>query len=138
MSTANEALSRRFFDEVCNGRDLDVADEIIAADFVSHIPQSPPAEGPDGVKASVAVYQDALDGQWDVQEMHSSGDRVFTRWVGRGTHVGEINGIPPTGRTIAVEALTMHRVADGKIAEDWTVWDALGLLEQIGAIPAPA
>jgi ketosteroid isomerase-like protein len=108
MSSANEALSRRFFDELCNGRALDVADEIIAADFVSHIPQSPPAEGPDGVKASVAIYQDALDGHWDVQEMYCAGDRVFTRWIGRGTHVGEINAVAPTGNAIAVEALTMH------------------------------
>ncbi|MDX6677769.1 MAG: hypothetical protein QOE31_1821 [Solirubrobacteraceae bacterium] len=59
MATANEDLSRRFFDEVCNQRRLDVADEIIAADFVSHIPQSPPAEGLDGLKAAVAVYQEA-------------------------------------------------------------------------------
>jgi ketosteroid isomerase-like protein len=137
MSAENEALVRRFFDEVCNARDLDVADEIIAADYVSHIPQTPPGEGPEGVKAAVAIYQDALEGHWDVQEMHSAGDRVFTRWVGRGTHVGEINGIAPTGATIAVEALSVHRVADGLIAEDWTVWDALGLLQQIGAVPAP-
>jgi len=137
MSAENEALVRRFFDEVCNARDLDVADEIIAADYVSHIPQTPPGEGPEGVKAAIAIYQDALEGHWDVQEMHSAGDRVFTRWVGRGTHVGEINGIAPTGATIAVEALSMHRVADGLIAEDWTVWDALGLLQQIGAVPAP-
>jgi len=137
MSAENEALVRRFFDEVCNARDLDVADEIIAADYVSHIPQTPPGEGPEGVKAAIAIYQDALEGHWDVQEMHSAGDRVFTRWVGRGTHVGEINGIAPTGATIAVEALSVHRVADGLIAEDWTVWDALGLLQQIGAVPAP-
>lgn len=137
MSAENEALVRRFFDEVCNARDLDVADEIIAADYVSHIPQSPPGEGPEGVKATVAIYQDALEGHWDVQEVHSAGDRVFTRWIGRGTHVGEINGLAPTGAKIAVEALSVHRVADGLIAEDWTVWDALGLLQQIGAVPAP-
>jgi predicted ester cyclase len=136
MATANEDLSRRFFEEVCNQRRLDVADEIIAADFVSHIPQSPPAEGPDGVKAAVAVYQEALDGRWDVQEMHSVDDYVFTRWIGRGTHVGEINGIAPTGNAIEVQALTTHRIAGGRIAEDWTVWDALGLLQQIGAFPA--
>lgn len=136
MSTENEALVRRFFDEVCNARDADVAYEIIAPDFVSHIPQSPPAEGPDGAVATISIYQQALEGRWDVQEMYSAGDRVFTRWVGRGTHVGELNGIDPTGATIAVEALSMHRVADGRIAEDWTVWDALGLLQQIGAVPA--
>lgn len=138
MSAENEALVRRFFDEVCNGRNLDVADEIIAADYLSHTPQSPPASGPEGVKALVAVYQDALDGQWDVQEMFSADDRVFTRWIGRGTHNGELMGIAPTGNAITVEALSVHRIDDGKIAEDWTVWDAMGLLQQIGALPAAA
>jgi steroid delta-isomerase-like uncharacterized protein len=86
----------------------------------------------------VGVYQQALDGHWDVQEMFSTGDRVVTRWIGRGTHRGELMGLEPTGNTIAVEAISVHRIADGKIAEDWTVWDALGLLQQLGAVPAPA
>src|ERR1700740_1278951 len=138
MSQDNEQLARRFFEELCNGRRAAVADEIVAQDYVSHGPHAPPAEGPDGVKARVAVYQDALDGHWDVQEMFSSGDRVTTRWIGRGTHNGELMGVAPTGRSIAVEALTVFRIADGKIAEEWTVWDALGFLQQVGAVPAPA
>ena len=86
----------------------------------------------------MAVYQDALDGYWDVQEIFSAGDRVVARWIGRGTHNGELMGVAPTGRTIAVEAQSIFRVADGKIAEEWTVWDALGLLQQVGAAPVPA
>jgi hypothetical protein len=86
MSAENEALARRFFEEFCNGRDAAVADEIIAPDYVSHGPQAPPAVGPDGVRDRVAVYQDALDGHWDVQEIHSMGDRVVVRWIGSGTH----------------------------------------------------
>jgi ketosteroid isomerase-like protein len=138
MSEQNVALVGRFFDEVCNGRKADVADEIIAADYVSHGPQAPPAEGPDGVKARVGVYQESLDGRWDVQEMVSTGDRVVTRWIGSGTHNGELMGVEPTGRPIEVEAISIFRIADGKIAEEWTVWDALGLLQQVGAVPAPA
>jgi steroid delta-isomerase-like uncharacterized protein len=138
MSADDEALVRRFFEELCNGRRTEVADELISADYVSHGPQAPPAEGPDGVKARVAVYQDALDGHWDVQELHSSGDRVTARWVGSGTHKGELMGLQPTGRPIAVEAISVFRIADGQIAEEWTVWDALGLLQQVGAAPAPA
>ena len=138
MSVENEALARRFFEELCNGRDIAVADEIVAADYVSHGPQAPPAEGPDGVKARVAVYQDALDGYWDVQEVQSTGDRVVVRWIGRGTHNGELMGVSPTGAEIAVEAITILRIADGKIAEEWTVWDALGLLQQVGAVPLAA
>jgi hypothetical protein len=85
MSTENEALVRRFFEEFCNGRRAEVADEIVASDFVSHGPQAPPAEGPDGVKARVGLYQDSVDGHWDVQEIFSTADRVVSRWIGRGT-----------------------------------------------------
>jgi steroid delta-isomerase-like uncharacterized protein len=138
MSADNEVLARRFFDELCNARDDSVADEIIAADYVAHGPQAPPAEGPEGVKARISVYQDALDGYWDVQEIHSAGDRVVVRWIGRGNHVGELMGVPATGANVAVDAITILRIADEKIAEEWTVWDALGLLQQVGAMPAPA
>jgi steroid delta-isomerase-like uncharacterized protein len=134
----NEELARRFFEELCNARNGAVADELVAADYVSHGPQAPPAEGPDGVRARVAVYQDALEGHWDVQEITSAGDRVTVRWIGRGVHSGELMGVPPTGASIAVEAITIFRIAGGKIAEEWTVWDALGLLQQIGAVPQPA
>jgi SnoaL-like polyketide cyclase len=138
MSAENEAIARRFFEQLCNARDASVADEIVAAEYVSHGPQAPPAEGPEGVKARIAVYQDALDGFWDVQEIFTAGDRVAVRWIGRGTHVGELMGIPPTGATVAVEAITLLRVADSLIVEEWTVWDALGLLQQVGAVPLPA
>lgn len=139
MSVENEALARRFFEELCNQRNDAVAEEIVSGDYVSHGPQAPPAEGPDGVRARVAVYQDALEGCWDLQEVLSAGeDRVVVRWIGRGTHTGELMGIPATGASIACDAMTIFRIADGKIAEEWTVWDALGLLQQVGAVPAPA
>jgi steroid delta-isomerase-like uncharacterized protein len=138
MSTENEELVRRFFEEFCNGRRADVADEIVASDFVSHGPQAPPAEGPDGVKARVGLYQESVDGHWNVKEVFSSGDRVVALWTGTGTHQGELMGVPPTGKSIDVEAISVFRIADGQIAEEWTVWDALGLLQQVGAVPAPA
>jgi steroid delta-isomerase-like uncharacterized protein len=138
MSADNETLARRFFEELCNGRNDAVADEVVAADYVAHGPQAPPAEGPEGVKERIAVYQDALDGHWDVQEIHSAGDRVVVRWIGRGTHNGELMGVPPPGQTVAVDAITIFRIAGEKIAEEWTVWDALGLLQQVGAVPLPA
>ena len=138
MSEQNEALVRRFFDEFCNGRNAAIADELITADYVSHGPQAPPAEGPDGVKARVGLYQDSVDGRWNVQELLSVGDRVVARWTGTGTHRGELMGVEPTGKPIEVDAISVFRIADGKIAEEWTVWDALGLLQQVGAVPVPA
>jgi ketosteroid isomerase-like protein len=134
----NEALVRRFFAEFCNGGRAEVADVIVSADFVSHGPQAPPAEGPEGVKARVGLYQEAVAGQWDVQEVFSAGDRVVARWIGRGKHEGELMGLEPTGKPIEVDAISVFRIADGKIAEEWTVWDALGLMQQVGAVPAPA
>ena len=46
-------------------------------------------------------------------------------------------GVAPTGKAISVEAISVFRIANGKIAEEWTVWDALGLLQQVGAVPTP-
>ncbi len=139
MSAESEALARRYFEELCNGRQLDVADEIIAADHVYHDNQSPPtAPGPDAIKETVAIYQDTLDGHWNVREIFSAGDRVVTRWTGTGTHRAELLGVRPTGNDISVEAITIMRIADGKIAENWTTWEALALAQQIGAVPTPA
>ena len=129
---------QRFFEELCNQRNGAVADEIVSADYVSHGPQASPAEGPDGVRVRIAVYQNAPEGHWDVQEILSAGeDRVVVRWIGRGTHTGELMGARATGASIACDATTIFRIADGKIAEEWTVWDALGLLQQGGAVPCP-
>jgi steroid delta-isomerase-like uncharacterized protein len=137
MSAESEAVVRRFFVDFCNGRRSDVADEVIAEDYVSHGPQAPPAEGRDGVRERVGLYQDAVDGHWEVQDIFSVGDRVAVRWTGTGTHRGELMGLDPTGRPIAVDAISLFRIEDGKIAEEWTVWDALGLLQQVGAVPSP-
>ena len=60
----------------------------------------------------------------------------MVRWTGSGTHVAEVNGVPPTGNSIRVDAITIHRMQDGKIAETWEVWDTLGFLQQIGVVPA--
>ena len=111
MSAENEALVRRFFEEFCNGRRAEVADEIIAPDYVSYGPQAPPAIGPDEVKARVGLYQDTLDGHWDVQDVFSVGDRVAVRWIGRGTHHGELMGVAPTGESIAIDAISLFRIA---------------------------
>jgi steroid delta-isomerase-like uncharacterized protein len=138
MPSENETLVRRFFEEFCNQRRSSVAEELIADDYVSHGPQAPPADGPDGVRERVGLYQEAVDGHWNVEEMFSAGDRVIARWTGTGTHRGELMGVEPTGQPIRVDAISIFRISNGKIAEEWTVWDALGLLQQVGAVPVPA
>ena len=135
MSAADEAVVRRFYEEMNNGRRNELASELFTADHVMHDPQVPTGVGPAGMAETVAVYQVGVDGHWGIEEMFSAGDRVVVRWTGSGTHVGEVNGIPPTGNKIRVDAITIHRMSDGKIAETWEVWDTLGFLQQLGVVP---
>ena len=72
-----------------------------------------------------------------IEAQVSEGDLVVTRWKASGTHQGELFGIAPTGKQATVTGISLTRVSGGKIAEDWTNWDTLGLLQQLGAVPAP-
>ena len=137
MPAPEEALARRFFEEMCNGRRLDIAGEILAPGHQYHDPNSPPAVGPQAMAETVAVYQNGVEGHWEIHDVFSSGDRVCVRWTGTGTHSGDVMGIPPTGAHVEVEALTVLRIENGRIAENWTVWDTLAFLRQIGVVPSP-
>ena len=84
-------------------------------------------------------YIDAFsDARITVDDQIAEGDKVATRWTGRGTHTGEIAGISATGKDVTVTGLTISRLEGGLIAEEWTTWDTLGMLVQLGAVPAPA
>jgi steroid delta-isomerase-like uncharacterized protein len=136
MSSSDEVVVRRFFEEMCNERKNDLASELFTADHQFHDPQIAAENGPAGVAAAVSVYQEGVDGHWTIEDLFSAGDRVVVRWTGSGTHVGEVSGIPPTGKPIRVDVISIHRMADGKIAETWEVWDTLGFLQQLGVVPA--
>jgi steroid delta-isomerase-like uncharacterized protein len=134
MSAENEALVRRYVEEVYDQRKLEVIDEIFSGDFTLHDPDLPGgAQGPEGITRVVETFVDAFpDLQVTLDDELSSGDKVVTRWTSRGTHQGELMGIAPTGRPIEVTAVGIWRVADGKIAEAWLVFDALGMMQQLG------
>jgi steroid delta-isomerase-like uncharacterized protein len=136
MGASEEAVARRFYEEMNNGRKLDLAEDLFTPDHVMHDPQVPCGPGPAGIAEVVRTYQEGVDGHWEIEEIFSAGDRVVVRWTGTGTHNGELNGIPATGRPLRVDAITIHRMADNRIAETWEVWDTLGLLQQIGVVPA--
>jgi steroid delta-isomerase-like uncharacterized protein len=136
MSTENEAVVRRFYEEMCNERKNDIAPELFTADYVLHDPQVPARPGPEGMAEVVSMYQENVEGHWEIEEIFSSGDRVTVRWTGSGKHVGEVNGIPPTGKDVKVDAISIFRMDGGKIAEHWEVWDTLGFLQQLGVVPA--
>jgi steroid delta-isomerase-like uncharacterized protein len=126
----------RFYDEMNNGRNNDLAGQLFTADHQMHDPQVPAADGPDGMVAAVSTYQTAVNGHWEINDIFSSDDKVVVRWTGTGEHVAELNGIAPTGKKVDVSAISIHRMQDGKIAETWEVWDTLGFLQQLGVIPA--
>jgi steroid delta-isomerase-like uncharacterized protein len=135
MSSTDESVVRRFYEEMCNGRQNGLAPELFTADHELHDPQIPAGNGPQGVADTVSTYQEGVDGHWQIEDLFSGGDRVVVRWTGSGTHVGEVNGIPPTNKKIRVDAISIHRMQDGKIAETWEVWDTLGFLQQLGVVP---
>ncbi len=136
MTIADETVVRRFYEEMNNGRRNDLAPELFTADHKMHDPQVPAADGPEGMAATVSTYQTGVDGHWTINDIFSTDDKVVVRWTGTGQHNAELNGIPPTGKKIDVSAICIHRMAGGKIAETWEVWDTLGFLQQLGVIPA--
>jgi predicted ester cyclase len=133
MSIADEAVVRRFYEEMCTGRHNEIAGELFTADYQLHDPQVKAGDGPEGMVEVVRQYQEGVDGHWKIEDLFSSGDKVVARWTGSGRHVGDLNGMPPTGAVVSrVEAVSVHRMEGGKIAEIWQVWDTLGLLQQLG------
>jgi steroid delta-isomerase-like uncharacterized protein len=133
----NKAVVRRWFEELFNAGNLEVADEIIAADHVNHDPTLPDIPtGPEGQKQVVNLYRGAFtNAHISVEDQLAEGDRVATRWTGSGTHQGEFMGVAPTGNQVTITGITIYRVSGGKIAESWTNYDALGMMQQIGAVP---
>jgi steroid delta-isomerase-like uncharacterized protein len=134
----NQELVRRFFEEMCNQRKLAIANELFSADHVLHDPQIPEAgPGPEGMKQVIATYQTAYpDAYWKVEHTLVADNYVITRWTGSGTHEKELNGIPPTGKSVKVQGIWIHRIENNRIAESWDVWDTLGMLQQLGVVPA--
>src|SRR4029077_4621298 len=111
---ADVDVVRRFYEEFCNGRRLDIADEILTADHRYHDPNVPAGVGPAAMAEVVAAYQNGVEGHWAVQDIYAGGDRGHAAWLGSGTHTGEINGIPPTGKKVEVQAISVHRMQGGK------------------------
>jgi steroid delta-isomerase-like uncharacterized protein len=134
----NKSLVRRVYEEIINKGNLNLADEAFASDYVYRSPGSPELRGPEGFKQLVTMYRNAFpDLHLDLDNLIAEGDTVVSRWTGRGTHNGELMGIPPTGKQVTVTGVVISRFAGGKAVEDWELIDSLGMLQQLGAIPAP-
>lgn len=135
----DKRLVERFFDEIFNQRDEAAAAELLADEFVAHHPAFPDGiRGVPGIMGTVAMFRGGMsDLHYVVDDLVAEDDRVACRWTATGTHDGEFMGVPATGRTVGVVGCDIFRVADGQLAEAWVVSDLLGLLQQIGGVPAP-
>ena len=137
---ANCALVRRFIDEIFNAGQFDGVAEILTADYVHHDPTTQEfGSGIEGFKRLIGYYRDAFpDLTITLDDQFGGGDRVVDRWTGQGTHQGELMGIPGTGRPVSAMGISIHRIVDGRIAETWNVYDAAGMLRQLGVISGMA
>ncbi len=132
----NSALVRRFIEEIFNQGNLEVAEEILAPDYQHHDPTTGQfGSGIEGFKQMISLYRQAFDLQIVLEDQVAAEDKVVDRWTGHGTHQGEFMGMAPTGRKITATGISIHRIADGKIAETWNNYDALGIFQQLGIIP---
>jgi predicted ester cyclase len=120
----NKAFIRRYF-EALSGKDKPAA---VVNRYVSD----------EELKHHIALYKAAFPSyQLIAEDMIAEGDKVVVRSTFRGTHKGDLMGIPPTGKQVTMPLILIYRIAEDKIVEHWMQADALGLLQQLGAIPAP-
>jgi steroid delta-isomerase-like uncharacterized protein len=138
MSTEeNKAIVRRFLEELVSTGDPALADELLASNYVLHFGGNPPMDG-QGFRQFLGMFRSAFpDLRVTVEDEIAEGDKVATRFTWRGTHRGPFQGIAPTGKHVTGSGIAIYRVTNGKIAEDIVQEDTLGLLQQLGAIPAP-
>jgi steroid delta-isomerase-like uncharacterized protein len=133
----NKALVRRFF-VAFNAGDLDSALEILAPNAVVHNAGAPDPLDLDGFRNMAAMFLAAFpDGNHSIDDIVGERDKVVTRMTYRGTHTGDLMGIPPTGRKVTVSAMTIDHIVNGKVAETWRLFDQMSMMQQLGLIPAP-
>ena len=139
MSTEdNKAAVRRFYEEVINKKNLAAIDEFIDPHGIDHaLPPGMPG-GIEGSKQFIGMYLTAFpDLHFTVEDMIAEGDRVVSRLTTRGTHKGALMGIPPTGKQVTITGIDINRIVGGKSVEHWLEMDTMGMMQQIGVIPAP-
>jgi steroid delta-isomerase-like uncharacterized protein len=140
MSEANKAVVLRLVEDVFNERRFELVDEVLAEDFVNHNP--PPVPGIDagrsGFRTILEYFAHAFpDSRAEAVRVLADGGFVVLHDLVRGTHREEFMGVPATGKQVVAEFIHIFRVQDGKLAERWGLLDAMSLMQQLGALPAP-
>ena len=137
MTDARQIV-RRLTEAAWNESDLGVIDELLDPEYVGSDPAVGTLRGPEAFKGFVQAYRAAFpDLTLAIQEIVTEGDAVAVRWTMRGTHEGELSGIPPTGKQTVVTGITIGHVKNGRVVSAYTSRDTLGLLQQLGVVQAP-
>ncbi len=137
MSEENKAIVKGFFEELFNKHSLDSIDKFLSADYVEHMapPGTPPGVGI--FKQLFGMYLNAFpDLHTAFDDVIAEGDKVVVRSTTGGTHTAEFMGMAPTGRQFEISEIHIVRVSDGKIVEHWGSLDDMGMMQQLGFIPA--
>jgi steroid delta-isomerase-like uncharacterized protein len=132
----NKALVRRFYDEFFNKGNLGIVHELHTLDYQHHDPNAPdPGGGAKGYIKRNSVFLNAFpDRKLTFEDQVAEGDKVATRITMRATQTGDLPSIPATGKPVTIESMHICRISNGQIAEEWELFDALGMLTQLGVV----
>jgi len=132
MIKANKAIIRRLFEECLNQHDVDRYFQL-HGDVVYYAPAIGVLRGEAHRQLLTSVFAAFPDSHWIVEHQIAEGDLVVTRWTFSGTHMGTFMGMAPTGNPVSIHGISIDRIADGKIVEEWEEWDTLGFTQQLSA-----
>ena len=138
MSTENKDIVRRLYGEVWNDRKLGLVAELISPSHALNDPfVSGSQVGPEMYRRRILELTASFpDLRFALDDLIAEKEKVVASWVISGTHKGDFMKIPATGNKVSVEGITIHYIRDGKILDSNARWDAVGLLRQLGALPA--
>jgi steroid delta-isomerase-like uncharacterized protein len=136
----NKEIVRRFYEQVWNAHDPSATATYYAEEFVDHNPALPNlSPGMEGARQTFAGFLSAFpDVHFTLNAVLGDGDLVACHWTASGKNGGSLLGRPATGRKITISGADIFRVTNGKIVERWGSFDTLGMMQQLGAVPAPS
>lgn len=133
----NKEIVRRFVEEVQSRHKIELIDQLLSPDYIDHYDGTQPPYLESAKRFFAMIFAAFPDVTATIQEQTAHDDKVWTRKIFQGTHLGVFMGLPPTGKKICIEVFDIFRLEEEKIVEHWGVANMLGLLQQIGAFPKP-
>jgi steroid delta-isomerase-like uncharacterized protein len=132
----NKDVIKRFWEEVFNKRKFDLIDDLFTKDYVYHGAAGQDVRGGENLKGFLTMYFNAFpDLRAEVEDIFGEGDKILSRAMCRGTHKGQLMGIPPTGKQIAIMVICADRFEGRRVAESFELPDLFGMMQQLGVMP---